>query len=154
VEIDHRGLYLGVSEKLLDGVYVSTGIKKVGCKRVPERVGGECVLSESGLLHGHPDGVLDSLPRSFGGAVIHGLAGSLSLEEVFFGPVELPLLFEHGKDGDRQDGEPVPASLSGNNLNLHFGSVDALHLQETELAQSQAGAIKQGNDGFVLEVDG
>lgn len=145
MQVDHGGLYLGVAEKLLDGVYVGTGIQQVGCEGVPERMGGECVLSESGLLHGHPDGVLD-------GAVIHGLAWSLSLEEIFFGPVELPLLFEHGQDGEWQDGEPVPVSLSGNNLNLHFGSVDALHLQKAELAQSQSGAIKQGNDGFVLDV--
>jgi len=148
VQVDHGGFYLGVAEKLLDGVYVGTGIQQVGCEGVPERMGGECVLSESGLLHGHPDGVLDSLPRSFGGAVIQGLAWSLSLEEIFFGPVELPLLFEHGQDGEWQDGEPVPVSLSGNNLNLHFGSVDALHLQKAELAQSQSGAPESIGAGY------
>ena len=135
-------------------VYVRSRIKQVGCEGMPEGMGRECVLSESGLLHGHPDGVLDSLPRFFGGTVIHRLAGSLSLEEIFLGLMELPLLVEHGKDGGRKDGEPVPAAFSRNDLYLHAGPVDALHFQEAEFTQSDSRTVKQGYDGFVLDVGG
>src|SRR5665811_1667799 len=86
------------------------------------------------------------------GAVVHGPAGSLSLEKVLFGSVNLPVCFEQRKYSRGQDGKPVPASLSGNDFELHIGPGDMFHLKEAEFAQPDSGTVKQSDDCPVLEI--
>ncbi|EON78408.1 hypothetical protein ADIS_1104 [Lunatimonas lonarensis] len=106
---------------------------------------GECVLPEPRLFHGHADGMLY-------GPVVHGLSRGLSLEEEHFGPVEPVIGLKQWEHGGGQDGEPVPASLPGDDLQLHVGPADVPHLQETEFAEPDARAVEQCDDGPVLEV--
>ena len=107
MKINHGGFNFAVAEQFFDGMDIVSIIEHVGGKGMPQRMGRELVLCEAGQLNALPHGMLY-------GAVVHGLAGLLTFEQIYRWPVLAIIGFKLLQYSFWQDGKAVFVPFAGN----------------------------------------
>ena len=145
VQVNHRGLYVAMTQKLLYGVDVDARVEKVRGKAVTQRVGFMLLMPQPGVLVGQPYRVLY-------GTCPHRFANPLALEKVNRGldllvAVICPERFHHALGKQRV---AILATLAATYQQAVVLAVNVSELQRAQFIESQPRTVKQLHYGFLL----